>query len=78
MEQIARPFAGVYNVSLHEGIVPLEWKLANIIPFIKNGSRKVSAKYRQVSSTTVICKILETISRDYGGHFQQIEKIIYR
>ena len=31
-KQIGIPFALVYNLSLEDGIVPLEWKEANIIP----------------------------------------------
>ena len=31
MEQISKPLAHVFNMSLQEGIVPLEWKEANII-----------------------------------------------
>ena len=36
VEQISIPFATVFNLSLDEGIVPLEWKEANIIPLFKN------------------------------------------
>ena len=32
VEQISIPLATVFNLSLEEGIVPLEWKEANIIP----------------------------------------------
>ena len=31
VEQISKPLAHVFNMSLREGIVPLEWKEANII-----------------------------------------------
>ena len=33
VEQISIPLATVFNLSLEEGIVPLEWKEANIIPY---------------------------------------------
>ena len=36
VEQICTPLAHVFNMSLQEGIVPLEWKEANIIPSFKN------------------------------------------
>ena len=41
VEQISKPLAHVFNMSLQEGIVPLEWKEANIIPLFKKVSRQV-------------------------------------
>ena len=35
VEQISIPLATVFNLSLEEGIVLLEWKEANIIHFLK-------------------------------------------
>ena len=35
VEQISTSLAHVFNMSLQEGIVPLEWKEANIIPLLK-------------------------------------------
>ena len=35
VEQISTPLAHVFNMSLQEGIVPLEWKEANIIHVLK-------------------------------------------
>ena len=59
------PLAHVFNMSLQERIVPLEWKEANIIPLFKKGSRNKSVNYRPVSLTSVICKLLEAIIRDH-------------
>ena len=35
VEQISIPIATVFNLSLEEGMVPLQWKEANIIPLFK-------------------------------------------
>ena len=35
VEQISTPLAHVFNMSMQEGIVPLEWKEATIIPLFK-------------------------------------------
>ena len=35
VEKISTPLSHVFNMSLQEGIVPLEWKEANIIPLFK-------------------------------------------
>ncbi len=67
VEQISMPLAHVFNMSLHEGIVPLERKEANIIPLFRKGSRNKSVNYRPVSLTSVICNLLETI-RPIGDH----------
>ena len=37
VEQISMQLAHVFNVSLQEGIVPSEWKEANIISLFKKG-----------------------------------------
>ena len=39
VEQISTPF---FNLSLEEGIVPLEWKEVNIMPLFKKGSMNKS------------------------------------
>ena len=76
VEQISTPPAHVFNMSLQEGIVPLEWKEANIVPLFKKGSRNKSVNYRPVSLTSVICKLLETIIRDHMMDFLVKHKLI--
>ena len=41
------------KLSLEEGIVPSEWKEANITPLFKKGSRNKPENYRPVSLTSV-------------------------
>ena len=53
--------AGVFNLSLKLGVVPLEWKEANIIPLFKKGSRNKSDNYRLESITSVIFKLLDRL-----------------
>ena len=49
VEQISTKLAKVFNLSLEEGIVPSEWKEANITPLFKKGSRNKPKHYRAVS-----------------------------
>ena len=35
VKQISIPLATVFNLSIEEGVVPLEWKEANIIPLFE-------------------------------------------
>ena len=65
VEQISIPLARVFNLSLKEGVVPFEWKEANIIPLFKKGSRNKLENYGPVSLTSVICKLLERLIKDH-------------
>ena len=65
VEQIIIPLASVFSLSLKEGVVPSEWKEANIIPLFKNGSRNKSENYRPVNLTSVICKLLGRLIKDH-------------
>ena len=44
VEQISTPLAHVFNMAHQEGIVPLEWKEANIIPLLKKRFKKQVCK----------------------------------
>ena len=54
VERISILLAHVFNMSVEEGIVPLEWKESNIIPSFKKGVRNKSVNYRPASLTSVI------------------------
>ena len=76
VEQISIPLATVFNLALEEGVVPVEWKEANIIPLFKKGSRSKSENYRPVSLTSVICKLLERLIKDHLVDFLVKNKLI--
>ena len=49
VEKISTPLAKVFNLSLEEGVVPSEWKEANITLLIKKGSKNMSENYVPVT-----------------------------
>ena len=51
----------IFNHSLSTGIVPVDWRLANIFPLHKKGPRDLAENYRPISITSVCSKILEHI-----------------
>ena len=61
---LASPLAIVYTRCLGEGTVPPDWKLANVAPIFKKGSKGSVANYRPVSLTCVLCKVMESILTD--------------
>ena len=58
------PLDIVYTRCLGEGTVPPDWKLANVAPIFKKGSKGSAGNYRPVSLTCVLCKVMESILRD--------------
>ena len=50
-----------FNKSFSTGKLPHLWKLANITPLSKKGSKTDRNNYRQISLTSVVCKIAEKI-----------------
>ena len=76
VEQISTPLTKLFNLSLEEGIVPSEWKEANITPLFKKGSRNKPEHYRPVSLASVACKLFETLMRDHMVEFLVKHKLI--
>ena len=76
VDQISIPLERVFNLSLKEGVVPFEWKEANIIPLFKKGSRNKSENYRPVSLTSVMCKLLERLIKDHMVDFLVKHKLL--
>ena len=56
---IAEPFAKLFQNSLVPGLVPNDWREANITALFKKGSKSASQNYRPVCLTSVISKLME-------------------
>ena len=78
VEQISISLAKVFKLSLKEGVVPFEWKEANIIPLFRKGSRNKSENFRPSSVTSVICKLLEQLINDHMVNFLPFDKVIHQ
>jgi hypothetical protein len=60
-EIIAPILTVIFQKSIDSGILPTDWKNANITPIYKKGERTKASNYRPVSLTSVCCKLLEHI-----------------
>ena len=63
-EIMSVPLALVFTRSLEEGVVPEDWRKANVTPIFKAGSKLSPGNYRPVSLTSIACKVMESIIRD--------------
>jgi len=56
--------AAVFTKSMEEGIVPADWRDANVTPIFKKGAKSSPSNYRPVSLTSVSCRVMESLIRD--------------
>jgi len=71
-DEICRPLWIIFRKSLDQGIVPEDWRRANISPLFKNGNRNRAENYRPVSLTSQVCKVFESLLRDVMvGHLER-------
>ena len=63
-EQISTPLSTIFKKSLEEGVVPEDWRTANVTPIYKKGGKASVGNYRPVSLTSVLCKVMESLLKD--------------
>ena len=61
---LARPVYMIFKKSLQEGVLPVDWKAANVSPIHKSGSKTSPSNYRPISLTSHVCKVMESLFRD--------------
>lgn len=58
---ISKPLEIVFNHSISTGVVPSDFKLANVVPVFKKGSQSSLCNYRPISLISVFSKLLEKL-----------------
>ena len=58
------PLSIIFNHSFITGIVPDDWKKANVSAIFKKGEKENQGNYRPISLTSQVCKIFESMLRD--------------
>ena len=53
-----------FRFLFEHGILPSEWRLANVTPIFKKGNRNLCSNYRPISLTCTCCKIAERVVKD--------------
>ena len=66
----------LFQASLNQGTIPIDWKRANIMPLFKKGDKSKPENYRPVSLTSISCKLLEHIVHsNIMDHFDKFETL---
>lgn len=68
---IAQYLCIMYKLSLDTGVIPRDWKTANVVPVHKAGSKKHVQNYRPISLISTCCKLLEHVI--YSALFKYLE-----
>ena len=63
-EETAPRFCNIFRTSLEQRKAVRDWKLQNISPLFKKGSKDDTGNYRPISLTSVPGKMLESIIAD--------------
>lgn len=63
-DQLCDPIEYILKESTESGIIPSDWKRANITPIFKKGSRELPSNYRPISLTSHVCKTCEATIKD--------------
>ena len=59
---LAPPLTAIFNNSLREGVLPMEWKMANVIPLPKTSPPvSIEKDIRPISLTPIAAKVFESI-----------------
>ncbi|KAK4825484.1 hypothetical protein QYF61_027639 [Mycteria americana] len=62
VEVLTKPLSILYQQSWLTGEVPVDWRLANVMPIYKKGQKEDPGNYRPVSLTSVLGKVMEQIT----------------
>src|SRR5215469_13567460 len=75
-DELVKPFTMIFNKSLQEGIVPKDFRMANITPIFKKSDRKMPNNYKPISLTFIVGKIFEAIlTNRLVAHFEEREPL---
>ena len=63
-QEIKTPLALLFRQSMDEGVIPDEWRDAEVTPIFKKGSKAEPANYRPVSLTVIVGKVMERLVKN--------------
>jgi len=74
--EITTPLTLLYRKILDEGVVPNDWREANVIPIHKGGYHNTASNYKPISLTSQLCQVFEAVVRDEIVRFLEKHKLI--
>lgn len=75
---IHRILSAIFSQSLSSGVIPLDWRLAKVVPIFKSGDRSSPLNYRPISLTSTVCKLLEHVIHSQVINYLEEHNIIFK
>jgi hypothetical protein len=75
--EIAPILTILFNKSVTTGIVPSDWRTANVSPVYKKGQKYNPENYRPISLTCICCKLLEHLIAKHIMSHADTHNILY-
>lgn len=75
---ISYPLALLFNKSMQEGVIPSDWRRANVSPIYKKGCKMTAGNYRPVSLTSVVCRVMEGVIKEELVNFLEKNHLLSR
>ena len=75
---ISKPLEIIFNASVSTGVVPSDFKIANIIPVFKKGSQSSLCNYRPIPLISVFSKLLEKLVYNRLIKFLEKNKVLFQ
>ena len=71
-EELAPGLAHLFQISIDNGKIPLDWKSALVSPVFKKGDRSSPSNYKPILLTSIVCKTLgHVIHSSVISHFER-------
>ena len=69
---IAPVLTEIFNRSYQTGVMPDDWRKANVVPAYKKGKKILAVNYRPISLTCICCKLFEHVMVSHiMGHLER-------
>ena len=71
--QMSKPVCMLFIKSLHQNMLPTNWKLAHVIPLFKAGDKSFPSNYIPVSLLSCVSKVLEKkmVFKHFFNHLRE-------
>jgi hypothetical protein len=76
--EIAQPPSHIFNLSLEQGVFPVAFKCARVVPIFKTGDQLSCNNYRPIALVKIFSKILEKIIQIILINHLEINKLLYK